>query len=97
SDSTGAQVVKANVRLINTKTHETKTAATNNTGGYIFPIVAAGEYVLEAESAGFKLERRAGVLINVNQNARVDFVLQLGSVQETVEVKGDAPLVDTVD
>src|SRR5262249_16038355 len=65
SDATGAQVVSANIRLINTKIRETKTASTNNTGGYIFSIVAAGEYVLEAESSGFKIERRAGVLINV--------------------------------
>jgi len=64
---------------------------------YLFPIVAAGEYALEAESSGFKLERRSGLVVEVNQNARVDFVLQVGSIQETVEVKGDAPLVDTFD
>src|ERR1051326_217761 len=97
SDSTGAQVAKAAVRIINTKTHEIHRATTGPSGMYVFPTVDAGEYVLEAEAEGFKLERRAGIVLDVNQNARVDFVLQVGSVQETVEVKGDAPLVDTMD
>jgi hypothetical protein len=97
ADSTGGQVAGATVRLINANTRETKTAATTASGAYIFPIVAAGEYVMEAESAGFKLEKRGGVTINVNQNARIDFVLQVGSVKETVEVTADAALVDTMD
>src|SRR5262245_53197760 len=73
TDATGAQVTGATVRLINARTRQTDTVTTANSGAYIFPIVAAGEYVLEAEAAGFKMEKRAGVTINVNQNARVDF------------------------
>jgi hypothetical protein len=97
ADSSGGQLVGATIRLINTQTQDTRTAVTNNTGAYIFPIVAVGDYVMEAQSEGFKLERRAGIKLDVNQNARVDFVLQVGSVKEAVEVKADAPLVDTMD
>jgi Carboxypeptidase regulatory-like domain/TonB dependent receptor-like, beta-barrel len=97
SDATGAQVAGATIRLINTKTLQVQTAGTNVTGAYLFPIVAVGEYTLEAEAAGFKIEKRAGVMLDVNQNGRVDFVLQVGSVKETVEVKADATMVDTVD
>jgi hypothetical protein len=97
ADSSGAQVAGATVRIINTKTHETHTTTTSATGAYIFPIVPVGEYALEAEASGFKIEKRAGVMLDVNQNGRVDFVLQLGSVKEVVEVTADAPMVDTMD
>lgn len=97
ADISGAQIAGATIRLIDTQTHQTRTATTNATGAYIFPIVPVGVYALEAESPGFKLDKRAGVTLDVNQNARVDFVLQVGSVQEVVEVTGDAPLVDTMD
>ncbi len=97
SDSTGAQVSGVAVRVINNSTHETHLATTGPSGGYIFPIVPVGEYSLEAESPGFKLEKRTGISLDVNQNARVDFVLQVGSQKEVVEVKADSPLVDTMD
>ena len=97
ADSTGAQVAGATVRLINDDTHETRTATTGPTGAYLFPIVPVGNYTVEAEAPGFKTEKRSGIKLDVNQNGRVDLVLQVGSVREVVEVKADAPLVDTMD
>jgi hypothetical protein len=46
-------------------------------------------------AAGFKRFEQTGIVIDVNRNARVDAVLQVGQVSETVEVTGDAPLVET--
>ena len=97
TDSTGAQVPGATVRIVNDNTHETHSTTTSASGSYIFPIVPAGQYVLETEAAGFKLEKRSGLTLDVNQNARADFALQVGSVREVVEVNADAPLVDTMD
>jgi hypothetical protein len=96
ADSTGAIVVGAKVRITNAGTQQSQTADSNATGSYIFPIIAAGDYVLEAEAAGFKTDRRTGIKVDVNQNARIDFVLQVGSAREVVEVKADVPLVDTM-
>ncbi len=97
SDSTGARIAGATVRITNVATHETRTAVTSASGDYLFPAVPAGEYVVEAESSGFKIERRAGIRLDVNQNARVDFTLQVGQATEVVQVTSDAPLVDTRD
>ena len=98
SDSTGAPVAGATVRIINNGTHETHYHYHRQpSGAYLFPIVPVGQYSLEAECPGFKLEKRTGVTLDVNQNARVDFVLQVGSVREVVEVKADTPMVDTMD
>jgi hypothetical protein len=75
------------VRLIDNNTHETRITTTGASGAYIFPIVPAGQYMLEATASGFKVEKRSGITIDVNQNARADFALQVGSVREVVEVK----------
>ncbi|MEO7145663.1 MAG: TonB-dependent receptor, partial [Bryobacteraceae bacterium] len=96
-DSTGGRIAGAAVRIVNTQTHETHSAVTSASGDYLFPSVSTGEYNLEARANGFKSERRAGVRLDVNQNARVDFHLQVGQVNEVVEVRGDTTLVDTRD
>ena len=97
ADGSGAQIANAAVRIINNATNESRTVNTSSTGSYVFPSVAAGEYSLDAQSVGFQSQRRTGITLNVNQNARVDFILQIGSVKDVVEVKGNAPLVDTMD
>jgi hypothetical protein len=97
TDSSGAPVANATVRIINSATQETHTASTNASGAYVFPIVPVGSYMLTAEASGFKAEQRTGITLDVNQNARADFVLQVGSMKEVVEVKSDVPMVDTMD
>ncbi len=97
TDSSGATLASATVRIIENNTHETHSATTGASGTYIFPIIPVGQYSLEAEATGFKLEKRTGVTLDVNQNTRADFVLQVGSVREVIEVKADTPMVDTMD
>ncbi len=97
SDTTGARIAGATVRLTNVATHDTRAAVTSASGDYLFPAVPTGQYVVEAASTGFKIERRAGIELDVNQNARVDFTLQVGQATEVVQVTSDAPVVDTRD
>ncbi|MDQ2946173.1 MAG: carboxypeptidase-like regulatory domain-containing protein [Acidobacteriota bacterium] len=97
ADSSGARVMGATVRITNVQTGESHAATTGASGDYLFPSVPTGEYVLDAQASGFKREQRSGVKLDVNQNARVDFSLPVGQLNEVVEVKGDAPLVDTRD
>jgi hypothetical protein len=95
SDSSGARVSGVAVKITHLGTHETHVAATSGTGDYLFPSIPTGEYALEAQASGFKREKRTGIKVDVNQNARVDFILQVGQVSEVVEVKSDATMVDT--
>jgi hypothetical protein len=97
ADPSGSRVAGAAVTLTNPQTHETHRATTSANGDYIFTNVPAGDYTLDAQSSGFKQERHAGIHLDANQNARVDFALQVGQVSETVDVTGDAALVDTRD
>lgn len=87
----------ATVQITNVQTRETRTVTTSASGDYIFPSVVTGQYTLTAQANGFKRAQRAGIRLDVNQNARVDFTLQIGQVNETVEVRGDTTQVDTHD
>src|SRR5439155_15638995 len=62
---------------------------------YLFPTLVPGRYRIETEANGFKRSMREGISLGVNQNARVDFTLEVGSLTQEVHVAADAPLVDT--
>jgi hypothetical protein len=95
SDTTGARIPGVNVIAAHTATGESRNTSTDETGEYVFPVLAIGEYRVEVEHAGFKKFVRAGVLLNVNSNVRLDVSLEIGQVSEEVRVTADATMVDT--
>ncbi len=54
-----------------------------------------GTYRISVEHAGFKTEENAAFDLNIQQQAVVDFVLQTGATNETVQVTAQAPLLQT--
>ena len=94
-DSTGALVIGASVTVTNPQTNFTRSAVSNNAGVYTFPALQPGIYTVKAESTGFRLEIRSGIELQIQQTARIDFKLEVGSIAETVEVTGGAPLLNT--
>src|SRR5438105_11576791 len=95
TDPAGALVVGAALTVSNPATNLTRTATTNNAGNYTFPSLLPGVYSVKAEMAGFQGEIRGGVELQVQQVARIDFQLKVGSLTETVEVIVGAPLLNT--
>lgn len=71
------------------------TAVTNEAGIYRFPSVPPGEYKLQFELPGFQGVIREGVRITVGFNAQVNVQLGVASLQETVTVSGESPVIDT--
>lgn len=95
-DPTGAVVPSAKVQVINTSTNVQTTAGTNSEGRFFLPsLQPGGPYTVVVEASGFKKEERAGIILQVNQSARINIQLQLGAATETVKVSGDAPLLET--
>jgi hypothetical protein len=94
-DTTGAVMAGAAVTVRNTATNGLREAVTNEEGLYTIPALNPGVYDIKAEKTGFKTASRAGVELQVQQTARVDFTLEVGQVTETVEVTGAAPLLTT--
>ena len=93
-DQAQAVVPQASVKLTNTDTnvlHETKT---NEAGLYVFPGLTPGPYRLAVESPGMQAFEGA-LTVQVQQDAVVDVVLQLGQTATQVEVKDVTPMVQT--
>jgi hypothetical protein len=71
------------------------TAVTNESGLYRFPAVPPGEYRLSYELAGFQNVVRDAVRITLGFNAQVNVTLNVATLQETVTVSGQSPVIDT--
>jgi outer membrane receptor protein involved in Fe transport len=68
---------------------------TDETGTYTAPFLGPGTYEVEVSVQGFKKWVRDGVILQVNQRARVDVTLEVGRVEETTNVIAEAPLLRT--
>src|SRR5580704_16636335 len=94
TDSTGAVVPNASVNIENIATHVSRTLQTNSTGDYSAPSIDPGVYAITVEAAGFTKVVRERVQIEVGNDLKIDFHLKIGSINETVEVKDEAPLTE---
>jgi hypothetical protein len=94
-DSTGALIPGSTVTVRNVETGFTRTGTTEANGSYRFPALSVGTYEIRAQQEGFQAELRTNVALTVGQEAVVNFSLQVGAITQTVEVVGEAPLVNT--
>ena len=76
------------VTLTNIATTAKQTITTGGDGAYTFVNVVPGQYLLEADKAGFKHVKREGVDVQVQQGVRIDVSMEVGAVSQTVEVTG---------
>src|SRR5262245_55898056 len=79
-DASGALVPKATVAITNTATNITIKSETNELGSYTVPNLRPGVYNVTVEKPGFNKTVRSGLILQVNQFARVDITLQTGGV-----------------
>src|SRR6266849_7408151 len=93
-DSTGLVVPGATVTVVNKSTNATRTTSSNAVGLFDFPAWPPGTYTVKSELEGFKTATR-DIELQVQQTARVNFTLELGTLNETTMVTGVSPLVET--
>jgi hypothetical protein len=93
-DESGAVLPGANVLIQNQDTGISRTVVTNETGRYSAPALGLGNYQVTVQLPGFQTQLRSGIVLTVGREAVVDFNLAVGTVTQTVEVKGEAPLVE---
>ena len=94
TDATGAVVPGAVVTINRLATGDVRSAVTNETGNYIFPLLDIGEYSVTCKAKGFKTEVRQGVVLRLQEKARLDFQMQVGDQVETIEIRGAPPSVE---
>jgi hypothetical protein len=95
TDPSGAAVVGAVVTAKDVNRGTVWPTKTNEEGIYAFPRIPVGTYELKVEATGFKTATRPNIVLELNQRARLDITLEIGTVTETVEVTGAAPLLNT--
>ena len=95
-DSAGAVVPDASVTLKNSSTNVSRSLKSDKNGDFTFTSIPIGSYEVAVEQTGFQKYVRHGITLEINQNARLDVVLQIGAATQVVEVTENVTQVDTV-
>src|ERR1044071_3002188 len=94
TDQTGGVLPGAVVRVVNEDNGNSFEGVTDSTGKYLIP-VRIGTYRIGAELSGFSMAERRGVEVQVGQQLALNLQMSPATLQESVTVTGEAPLVDT--
>jgi len=95
TDTQGAPVPGVTVTATETQTNVVRSVVTNPSGHYVFTNMKDGLYRVATELSGFKKFSRDGIEVKVNSTMRVDVILEVGAMTETVEVVQETPLLQT--
>jgi hypothetical protein len=95
TDQSGGKVPGATVTATNQATNVAYTAVSNESGNYTVTSLPVGMYVVKAELPGFKTATTTPFQVEAKQTVRFDFTLQLGAVEELIEVTGQSPVLQT--
>jgi len=94
-DPSGSAVANAKVTITNTDRNQViREVTTGMTGAYTAALLPIGSYSIKIEAKGFKTETRTGLVLNVNDDVKINISLMVGSITETVEVKTQATTVE---
>ena len=93
-DGSGAIIPGAIVTATNTGTNAAREMPSNEAGSYTFAALPPGPYVVKAELQGFRTVTQE-VLLQIEATVRVNFTMEIGTLSETAEVTGVAPLITT--
>jgi len=95
TDASDAVMPGVTVTLTSPSQMGTRSAVTDADGSYRFTAVTPGEYVVVFELAGFSSVRNEGIRVSLGFTATVNGALKVASLQESVTVTGQSPVVDT--
>ncbi|MFY9585656.1 MAG: TonB-dependent receptor [Candidatus Acidiferrales bacterium] len=95
TDQSGGAIKDARVNITNVDTGVSRNLLTNEAGDYVAPNLPPGMYRITVEVTGFKRIERTGVRLEVAKDVRIDLSLSPGAIAETIQVTGEAPLIET--
>ena len=93
-DSSGAVVPGATVVATNRGTGVPRETITDERGEFVLTALSTGSYSVTIALAGFKTYTNEGMTLGAGQSVRQTFTLEVGTVEETVLVAGEAPLIE---
>src|SRR5438874_872826 len=97
SDSTGAMVPGGTVTVTNLETNVARETVSGPGGEFSIRFLPIGSYRVEVNKSGFKRFVQSPVVLDLNRDARVNALLEVGALSETVSVNSDASPVNTTD
>jgi hypothetical protein len=97
TDASGAVMPGVSVTLTGRTLLQPMAATSSATGTYQFPGLAVDVYTVKFELSGFKTFVRDGVRVEIGANVQINASLEISTVQETVTVTGETPVVDLRD
>ncbi len=95
TDATGASIPGTTVTSTKVETGELRVATTNTTGDWEVRFLTAGTYRLVFECPGFRKLTRDGVTVTTAELATVNVQLEVGAVEQAIEVTGNAEMVSS--
>ena len=95
TDPSGALIPAVSIKVTNVATGVVNLVTTNEHGFYSVPFLGPGTYNVEAVQTGFAPQQRKDLKLDVNQTARADFTLRLGTASETIEVTAASALLES--
>ncbi len=93
TDPSGAAMVGTQVVLTNLATNEKRTETTDAQGLYQFVNLTPGNYSVEVEKTGFKRFLESSVTVQTQTATRINIPLEVGQLNQTVEVTEQTPLL----
>jgi outer membrane receptor protein involved in Fe transport len=94
TDSSGGVLPGASITVTNKATGVSRQVISDAGGAFELRYLTPGDYTVEASLQGFRSERRT-VTLRIGQMGRLDFMLQVGSVDEVIEVAANGLLLET--
>jgi hypothetical protein len=97
TDPSGESVPGAEIQVRNEGTGLIRITKSTAEGDYTLPALPPGSYVVRVQKTGFKALTRDGIVLAVEQRARLDLTIELGAVETQISVSSDVPMINTAD
>ena len=94
-DGSGAGIPGAKITARNVQTGLERAVTSGESANYSLPLLPIGTYEVSAEKEGFKKVVQTGIVLQVDDHARVDFKLQVGATSDSVQVTAEVPQTET--
>ena len=95
TDQTRGVLPGVTITVTNLDTNISRTATSNETGVFRVPSLDPGRYRVAAELQGFKTATQTDVVLSVGATLGVNFTMAPGTLEESIQVRGIAPDIQT--
>lgn len=95
TDKSGAVMAGVQIAVTNEATNTSLNLTTDTAGTYSAVNLIPGSYTISASQTGFRRQVFRNYQLQVSQQARLDIAMDVGSVDQAIEVQAEAPLMQT--